>query len=53
MICYKLLQHPRSVYPWHLDVCKSSDFNDLPTDVSDNGLFQLKGETSCLFRTSI
>ena len=21
---YKLLQHPRSVLPWHLNVCKSS-----------------------------
>ena len=26
---------------------------DSPNDVSDNGLFQLSGETSCLFKTSI
>ena len=24
IICYKLPQHPRGIFPWHLDVCKWS-----------------------------
>ena len=37
--CYKLLQHSRIVFPWHLDVFKSSVIYDSPNDVSDNRLF--------------
>ena len=33
--CYKLPQHPRSVFSWHLDVCK---LYDSPNDASGNGL---------------
>ena len=54
MPCYKLPQHPRSVFSWHLDVCKSSVYIIhliINLDNSDNELFQLIGEASCLFIT--
>ena len=50
-----MLQTPspsRGVFPWHLDVGRLSVY-DSSNDASDNGLFQLSGETSCLFTTSI
>ena len=53
IICYKLLQHPTSVFLWYLDVCKIIRISDSGNDVSGNGLFQISGETSCLFKTSI
>ena len=54
--CFKLSQHPRSAFPWYLDVCKLSVYMihlKMFLTMDYFNWFQRSGETSCLFTTSI